>query len=618
MEQADIQEIVQDLQNSEGVAKKKIFTYVRESKKDGSVNTFEAQITAIHAFMKRIGLSEYEEVPKKEGKSAFKEGRPQFNDMIDILTKDSKKGDKREYIGIVFFDVSRMARNSADFLKIEEVIGAGYKIYSVSENIIDSPAWKYFFRMIQMESIYYSDRQSSKSQRYNLTILCKNAYTHTGWGGITYGYNKGWTKPPLITIHPVNSLIVKEIFLLAQQQKPYCEIEQIIQDKFEKIVQNYNQKSFGIKTISEQIDNDDIDDDEKDIEKFIAMEEGEEVIENNQSIKASLPKKKQISDILLWKGRIQYNGFRRYKLKVSFEEDISLFTSIIMGQENGWRTPFILWEDYVLRKGDQILTLDVREKLVIIENDLYQAVTGKFRREVDETMKHIQIYKWLLWCSCGQPIVGKLEAKNRMYYWCRSIYQKVDLKNPAKCHRWTKITEEAIDRIFEQEILKKIYCGYLMYDREGLWKWLHSKRITDMTKRLNSLNSALTIFKKKLISWEWNEIYLKQIEKKAAVILELEDKKAEHIKKAQEEELYIFEKIQNYLYEPKDMKQTIAELILNEMILDEPHDWKTSIYNNPKNTRHTTLYKKKIMGCKLNPYFNMLHVLGDLYTKEVE
>lgn len=140
MEQADIQEIVQDLQNSEGVAKKKIFTYVRESKKDGSVNTFEAQITAIHAFMKRIGLSEYEEVPKKEGKSAFKEGRPQFNDMIDILTKDSKKGDKREYIGIVFFDVSRMARNSADFLKIEEVIGAGYKIYSVSENIIDSPA----------------------------------------------------------------------------------------------------------------------------------------------------------------------------------------------------------------------------------------------------------------------------------------------------------------------------------------------------------------------------------------------------------------------------------------------------------------------------------------------
>lgn len=92
---------------------------------------------------------------------------------------------------------------------------------------------------------------------------------------------------------------MKEIFLLAQQQKPYCEIEQIIQDKFEKIVQNYNQKSFGIKTISEQIDNDDIDDDEKDIEKFIAMEEGEEVIENNQSIKASLPKKKQISDILL-------------------------------------------------------------------------------------------------------------------------------------------------------------------------------------------------------------------------------------------------------------------------------------------------------------------------------
>lgn len=128
------------VQNGEEVAKKKIFTYVRVSKKDSSINTFDAQITAIRSFMRRNNLSQYEEVAKEEEHSAFKEGRPKFNDMLKILDEDILKGDDKEYIGIVFFDVSRMARNSADFVKIEELVRAGYKIYSASENIIDSPA----------------------------------------------------------------------------------------------------------------------------------------------------------------------------------------------------------------------------------------------------------------------------------------------------------------------------------------------------------------------------------------------------------------------------------------------------------------------------------------------
>lgn len=137
MEQAGVNNIEEiAIQNNGKSEKKKIFTYVRESKKDGSVNTFDAQITAIHSFMRRNGLNQYEEIAKQEGKSAFMEGRPKFNDMIETLKRDKKK----EYVGIVFFDVSRMARNSADFVKIEELIREGYKIYSVSENIIDSPA----------------------------------------------------------------------------------------------------------------------------------------------------------------------------------------------------------------------------------------------------------------------------------------------------------------------------------------------------------------------------------------------------------------------------------------------------------------------------------------------
>ena len=51
---------------------------------------------------------------------------------------------------------------------------------SATENIIDSASGMYIFRMMQIESIYYSDRQSSKMQIYNLHILFNNPYKGIG------------------------------------------------------------------------------------------------------------------------------------------------------------------------------------------------------------------------------------------------------------------------------------------------------------------------------------------------------------------------------------------------------------------------------------------------------
>lgn len=141
MEQTGINNTKEAIVRNTNPVRKKIFTYIRESKKDGSVNTFSAQLTAIHSFIRRNNMDEYEKLPIEEKRNAYRTGRKEFNAMIDIFKKDAKNPhDKREYIGIVFFDVSRMARNSEDFVKIENLISAGYKIYSVSENIIDSPA----------------------------------------------------------------------------------------------------------------------------------------------------------------------------------------------------------------------------------------------------------------------------------------------------------------------------------------------------------------------------------------------------------------------------------------------------------------------------------------------
>ncbi|OIP53181.1 hypothetical protein AUK10_02710 [Candidatus Gracilibacteria bacterium CG2_30_37_12] len=582
------------IQDNDKSLKKKIFTYVRESKQGGSVNTFEAQITAIRGFMRRNNLNQYEEIAKQEGKSAFMEGRPKFNDMIETLKRDKKK----EYVGIVFFDVSRMARNSADFVKIEELIREGYKIYSVSENIIDSPAGKYFFRMIQMESIYYSDRQSSKSQRYNLTILCGNPYTHTGGNGITYGYNKGGTKTPVISIHPVNSLIVKEIFKLSKEGETGRDIETLLKNKFEKLVADYNSKIGKEKTFYGDESTDE-EDEEKDQEIFTLMEEGEYDEKNSRistihSVPAFIPNERQISDVLTGKGRIQYNGYRKYQFRVNFEEDIPLFTSIIKGYENGGKTPFILSEDQKLQKGEQILKIDVREKLMIVEDDLFLAVMRKIKTETDETKKHIQVYKGLLFCSCGRPIMGTMQADG-IYYWCKSRSEKRrKVMLPGnECHRTTKLPETEMDNIFANEILSKILIGYQIYDKGSLAKGLYSGRMTTLTNQLRSENSALTVLQKKLKSSEEDKVLLRKIERKKAIINEYENLMEELKAKAIKEEHFIFGKIENYLNEQKDKKEGVAQLFLKRMEMDEPHDGETLPYIITKRIPEKVFYTRK-------------------------
>lgn len=95
--------------------------------------------------------------------------------MVRDLENDSKLPfERRRFAGILFFNVSRIARNAEDFLRVEQLMRKGYKILSATENIIDSASGMYFFRMVQIESIYYSDRQSSKSQSYSLHILSEH------------------------------------------------------------------------------------------------------------------------------------------------------------------------------------------------------------------------------------------------------------------------------------------------------------------------------------------------------------------------------------------------------------------------------------------------------------
>lgn len=107
--------------------------------------------------------------------------------MMESLKEDVRKSeDEREYAGIFFFNASRLSRNQRDFVLIENLMKEGYKMFSATENIVDSPAGMYFFRMIQVESVYFSDRQSSKSATYLIHTTSENPRRHNGGRGVQF------------------------------------------------------------------------------------------------------------------------------------------------------------------------------------------------------------------------------------------------------------------------------------------------------------------------------------------------------------------------------------------------------------------------------------------------
>ncbi len=162
---------------------RKFFVYLRQSKKDNSEYTFDVQHSGIHAFAKRVGIDlEKNGVEVMENVSGYGEAyREEFEKMMLALREDSRKPEsERQYAGIFFFNASRLSRNQKDFVSIENLMKEGYKMFSATENIVDSPSGMYFFRMIQVESVYFSDRQSSKSVTYLIHTTSENPRRHNG------------------------------------------------------------------------------------------------------------------------------------------------------------------------------------------------------------------------------------------------------------------------------------------------------------------------------------------------------------------------------------------------------------------------------------------------------
>ena len=105
----------------------KVYGYIRVSTtKQGEGVSLQEQKSAIQEFARKKDLEILQWFEEK--KTAAKEGRPIFNQMIKLLSKG--KAD-----GVCFHKIDRSSRNYGDWNKINILADAGVSIYSVSDGI---------------------------------------------------------------------------------------------------------------------------------------------------------------------------------------------------------------------------------------------------------------------------------------------------------------------------------------------------------------------------------------------------------------------------------------------------------------------------------------------------
>ncbi len=578
---------------------KRFLIYMRQSKKDNSEYTFDVQKIGIEQFARlhNIKLDFSEDCVFHEEVSAYRDSvRPLFEEAVSLLFHDSRKTEsERKYAGIIFFNVSRLSRNSNDFTRIEKLMELGYKMLSATENIIDSPAGMYFFRMIQVESIHYSDRQSSKSLNYRLHTLTQNPYKYLWGRGVTYGFQN---IDGVVTIHPIESKIVRKIFELRAKSVPLAMIESLIREEFSKEVREFNKKT---KRKNEYRDSyyevNDSEDDSGDTEK------------EEPARYESTPNVSKISSILNNEGEFRYNGTRVSSLEIKFSEDVRMLNELYFTQKQGFR---ILTGEGKFLKWDNQIEFDT-PKLEFIEKELYNAIFKQrqatlSRKFMRNNKDYVKIYQDIVSCTCGARMVAKKEGGHR-YYRCSNAIRG------DSCENDTRLNEEFITLFIQNEIFPFIRLEPEDKEYEAIVEAMKFRQIERLNSQIKTETGHITRFNRTVDeTWDVDirEAYIKKIREKESDI-ELLRNKVEEIELISKDMIKKFFACQDsFLSLDTYAKGVYASLIIESMVIWEDRN-EDSIYQNPQN-RKSIVYQKKITELKLVPYLHELFILNKYHN----
>lgn len=574
---------------------KKLLAYVRQSKKGNSEYSLPVQEKAIRAFVQARSLPEieklfHEEASAKTGldEEEWSTTRGEFKQLLDLLKEDSKNGEGKKYAGVIFFDISRISRNASDFVAIENLMKQGYQMYSVRENIVDSPAGLYFFRMAQIEAIYYSERQSSKIRMYRYHKIKSDNSAWTGGRSPAYWYmtKKQWkngtnednddeqsselpewyeylfSKKSTVLLHPVNSEIVRRIFELAKDGMLHASIYTKLSQEFQGKVDKFNNNS-----------------------------------NHRDHTKASIPEASAISDILHNDNEFRYNGRRIACFNIKFEEDASMLN--MDGNIPGNKK---------LRKwNDNEVEIFVPE-LRIIDDDLYKIAVDKmerrnlFKESRTRDPEKVPLFWNLIKCSCWAHITGNSMGKG-FWYACASFRQK----KPDSCPFWQKYHEKDIIDFLSREVFWYLRLAYI--EDELLNEYIREQDIK-LRKNIGENQAILTAYLKEIQEFEDGKMTKQQMklgEKrlgnlKDELVPKTETKLNEKIQElASLKEWHVKERIEwlrKSLPKFESMsrldQKIFIDLVIKSIIMSEVHDGE-HFYKETNGTKNGTARQQKVV-----------------------
>lgn len=204
------------------VKSKKFFAYVRVSNDDyAASNQNQMDIIIETANRKNIEKKNIEFIEEQKSWKNESE-RKKFNEMIDILKKDynayKNKLDQREYGGIIFFKIDRLARNDKDFNILFDLLDCWYIFLSATETIENTPTWRLLFRMLCSFAVYESEKLSSRISIARIHNIQKEKFLSLWWTSLIFWYEKKEIKQngeiidKRIVVNEVEKKIIKSIY----------------------------------------------------------------------------------------------------------------------------------------------------------------------------------------------------------------------------------------------------------------------------------------------------------------------------------------------------------------------------------------------------------------------
>lgn len=162
---------------------RRFFVYTRISTKDWSYEkSLEQQLEVCKIKATQHNISELNLDTISEQASWYSWDRPQFDEMIRRLKRDSERPpEKRQYGWIIFYKIDRLARNSADFQDLDILLNEWYKLISTTEVIENTPTGKLLFRMLCAFAIFESEKLSWRMILSQIHSILHSRFRSCGW-----------------------------------------------------------------------------------------------------------------------------------------------------------------------------------------------------------------------------------------------------------------------------------------------------------------------------------------------------------------------------------------------------------------------------------------------------